>query len=973
MSTKTLTGPSPVSDIPALAPGDDHAGSGRPLPELTSFIGRSAELAELERLLLDARLLTLTGAGGSGKTRLGQELVARPSVAARGVVWVDLASLNNATLIPQRVAQSFGVRDEVLGTEALTGLLRTSGALLVLDNCEHLVEACAALVHDLLLGCPQLAVLATSREALGVRGERAWLVPPLSEDEGVTLFVERARDLVPSFALTPETTAAVVEICQRLDGIPLAIELAAVRVKILSPAQIRERLDDAFRLLNAGGRTVTPRHRTLRAAIDWSHDLLRDGSEVLFRRQAVFRDGFTLDAAEAVCAGDPLAAGDVLDLVAKLVDRSLLKVREHHGFARYVPLETVRQYAVERLAASGEEPTMRRRHADYVFGLVNAAAQHATGPGRRAAFEALAVEMENIREAVSWSYAHDGALHVRLVGRLGWFCFSTGHWADARRWMEGALTLPEAAVPDRDRAQLLFSAGAIAALQADVLTARGWLGEAATLAAALGAHDIEAYALNYLGMTYSGQGSAEGEVYCRRAEAWFRAHGDDYGLRLALLLIGMAQVFSGRPTDGIRTTEEAVAVARRFGQDRELSVALQNLALVNILVGNVAVAEPLLLEALHAARRDPSLFFITITLDGLGEVRIRRGRVIEGARIIGASDSIRELVAARRFGVNQQRLDALFASVTAGPDAAAFQAALAEGRTVPMQRIIDELLAESLADETATARARADTSLAHTERADVSEIHGTLAPVAVAELHIEAMGPFRVTVRGRTLTADDWPFAKPKELLLLLALHPAGRTREEVGHALWPGSSPARVKNNFHVALHHLRKMLGGPEWVVMHGGRYRLSPALTVMLDADQFEREARAALRMTDRDADHLRQVLALQRGELLQDDGCGAWIGDYRDRLRRLAVDVELALAGALEAVGDPAAAEAYCSIAVREELNEEAQRGLMRVWAADGNRAGALRHYERLVALLRDELDAEPEPETVRLAESIRQPA
>jgi predicted ATPase/DNA-binding SARP family transcriptional activator len=1005
----------PAQDLPAPAHDGVHAPIGAPVPELTTFIGRAAELAELERLLGDVRLLTLTGAGGSGKTRLAQELVARPGVAGRGVAWVELASLDDPALIPQRVAETFGVRDEVTGPTPLMGLLRSRSGVLVLDNCEHLVEACAELVHELLRGCPRLAVLATSREALGVRGERAWLVPPLEDGEAVRLFVDRARDLVPGFELTPATRPAVTEICRRLDGIPLAIELAAARVRVLSVDQIRQRLDDAFRLLTAGGRTAIPRHRTLRATIDWSHDLLRDESKVFFRRQAVFRDGFTLEAAEAVCAGDGIGADDILDLIARLVDRSLLTVREHRGFARYAPLETVRQYAAERLTESGEEATVRRRHAEHVFGLVAAAAAHATGPGRRAAFDALAPEMENIREALHWTHEHDGALHVRLAGRLGWFWFAVGHWAEGRRWMEGALALPDAGSRGRDRAQLLFAAGAIAALQADIAAARPWLQEAAALSAEIGADDIVAYALNYLGMTYSGQGSAEGEIHCRRAEAWFREAGDDYGLRLALLLIGMAQVFSGRAADGIRTTEEAVAVARRFGQDRELSVSLQNLALLNILVGQVAAAEPLLLEALAAARRDPSLFFIATTLDGLGEVRIRQGRVAEGGRIIGAAEGVRDLIAAPRFAVNQKRLDALFQTLAASPDGPAFETARAEGRGVSMEAILEEVLSggstpgrgDERTDSAEASRAPAGTVLisgsaqpagaapttGSTPTADFApspgrssapspgrssalppELASESATAAAADLHIAALGSLRVTVRRRPLEPDAWPFAKPKELLVLLALHPAGRTREEVGRALWPGASPSQVKNSFHVALHHLRRTLGGPEWVVIEGERYRLSPAITIELDADRFEREARAALREDGADPARLRAVLELHRGDLLEDDPVGAWVDDHRDRLRRLAVDLGLALGSALEARGDAAAAaETYHAIAVREELDEEAQRRLMRVWAAAGDRVRALRHYERLVALLRDELDADPEPETVRVGEALRRPA
>jgi predicted ATPase/DNA-binding SARP family transcriptional activator len=964
--------------------------------ELTPFIGRSTELEELERLLAAGRLLTLTGAGGSGKTRLARELAERESVSARVVAWVELAALDDPALIPQHVAKECGVPDEVRDVATLLAVLRAHGGLVVLDNCEHVVDACAELVDTILRGCPELRILATSREALGVKGERAWLVPPLSlpaEDtadpavaesfEAVRLFVDRARDAIPEFALTPQTTPAVVAICRRLDGIPLAIELAAARVRVLPPEQLSQRLGDAFRVLTGGGRTAVPRHRTLRATMDWSHDLLRDGSKVLFRRQAVFRGGFTLDAAEAVCAGDEISADDVLDLVARLVERSLLTVHEHGGSARYHALETVRQYALERLAESGEEEQVRRRHARHVLRAVEDAAAHGNKPSRRAAFDPLFLEMDNIREALAWTREHDPPAHVRLAGQLGWFWFSVGHWTEARRWMEGALALPAAADAGVDRARLLFAVASVATLQADVATARPWLEEAVDLAGRLEDDEIQAYALNYLGMTYVQQGRPEGRVQCQQAADWFRAHGDDYGLRLALLLIGMTAQMQGDREAAIRITAEAVDVARRFGQDRELSVSLQNMATIHLMQGSFGAAEPFLMEALEAARRDPSYFFIATTLDGLGEVRLRQGRIQEGGRIFGASEAVRDTIAAQRFAFVRQRLEPLLEEVRASAHRATFEAAHSAGRALRVEEILDEVLgpveaepgegalrADAARDRVGDPSGATGPALADATTAPPSSgQNGSAAPLT--DLEVAALGPLEVVWRGEPLGPQAWAYAKPKELMLLLMIHPAGRTREQVGRALWPGASAAQVKNSFHVTLHHLRKTLGGAEWVTLDGDRYRLAPSLSWALDADRFDREARAALKDATADAASLRAVLALYRGDLLEGELVGAWVDEERDRLRRLMVDLALALGAALDRMGDAAgAAEVYQAISGREELNEEAQRRLMLAWARSGDRVRALRHYERLVAALRDALDADPEPETVRVYESLK---
>src|SRR5688572_7170668 len=355
----------------ACAPPTTSPGLELPV-HLTRFVGRDRELDDLVRLVGSTRLLTLTGAGGSGKTRLARETVLRIAGSFGRVGWVDLAPLADADLLWQGVAAALHVaeRTGVSARELLVGAICDERTLLILDNCEHMVDGCAELAEALLRACPRVAILATSREALGVASETAWLVPPLASAEAIQLFVDRAQTTLPSFAVTQTNAPALAEICRRLDGIPLAIELAAARVRVLSPEQIAQRLDDAFRLLTAGSRTALPRHRTLRATMEWSFGLLGAREQVLLRRLAGFAGSFTLDAAEAVCSDEPVEAEDILDGVSALVDKSLVVMEAGDGVARYRLLETVRQYGVERLREAGELEALERRQAAYFLAVI---------------------------------------------------------------------------------------------------------------------------------------------------------------------------------------------------------------------------------------------------------------------------------------------------------------------------------------------------------------------------------------------------------------------------------------------------------------------------------------------------------------------------------------------------------------------------------------------------------------------------
>jgi DNA-binding SARP family transcriptional activator/tetratricopeptide (TPR) repeat protein len=621
---------------------------------------------------------------------------------------------------------------------------------------------------------------------------------------------------------------------------------------------------------------------------------------------------------------------------------------------------------------------------------------------RRVHVERLYAEIDNIRSALGWSHEHDTALHVRMAGRLWWFWFSTQHWTEGGRWIRGALQLPAAAAPTAERAALLFADGALLALQARAAEARAALDEAVDLARSAGDGRLAAYASNYLGMTYAGEGRPEALEHCRAAESWFREHDDLYGLRLALLLQGSMSLGGGMLDDAERLNAEGVRVARQFGQPRELAVALQNLAAVLITQRRLDEAEQLVREALAASRQDPSYFFIATGISYVGEIIGLRGDLLGAARLMGCAEAARAAIGVRGFPIDRVRQDKLAEQMRAasGP---AFDAAWAEGRQLdPVAVVAGYALQPSAAGATASGAASAAVgavtaaamapALAVPVTGGIGAAAGpasaagkTAAPatrdmaaaaVPPPHLRVRALGPVLVEVDGERLEPARWAYGKPKELLAFLLLNRRGATRDQIGEALWPGAPRSNVKNSFHVTLHHLRKALGRPDWIVRDADRYLLEPSLQLELDAATFETAAREALRMQDRAngsvalADALRQAQALYGGDLLEDETCGRWIDQDRDRLRRLYLDVSIALGTMLEATDPDAAATLYEALVAREELDEELHRRVMRLRVRGGDRVLALRHYQRLVTLLRHTLDADPEPETVDLYEQIR---
>lgn len=495
---------------------------GHNLPtSLTSFVGREHELADLRVRLAEARLLTLTGVGGCGKTRLALEFSRTVVDQYPGGVWlVEHAPLADAAFVPQTVAAALDVRETPGQPIASTvaAALRGQTMLLVLDNCEHLLEACAQFVDALLRTCPGLHVLATSREALRITGEIARRVPslpvpdfqhvpPLAElqqNPAVRLFVERATAVQARFVLTEHNAPAVAQVCQRLDGIPLALELAAGRIEALTVEQLAARLDQRFRLLTGGNRAALPRQQTLRAALDWSYDLLSEPERLLLNRLSVFAGGWTLEASETVCSGDGIDQDDVLDLLAQLVRKSMVAAQEEgDGAERYQLQETLRQYADERLTAAGEAETVRERHASYYLTLAEEAAPRGTveaWPAR------LLIEHDNLRAAMRWlSQSKAVERAMRLGGLLYTVWVFGGYLTEGRAELRTLLAMPGASRASADWAQLMWSAGFLEFFAGDFVAARAMMERAAALRRTIG-DPLLAHTLSFLGQAAREQG-----------------------------------------------------------------------------------------------------------------------------------------------------------------------------------------------------------------------------------------------------------------------------------------------------------------------------------------------------------------------------------------------------------------------------------------------------------------------------------
>jgi non-specific serine/threonine protein kinase len=692
---------------------------------LTSFVGREREIAEVKVLLAGTRLLTLTGPGGAGKTRLALAVASELAEDFEdGAWWVGLASLSDPDLISQALtrALSVGERPGVSPTDALVDSLREKRLLLVLDNCEHLIEGCAALADALLRACPDLRVLATSREALGVAGEANWPVPALTvPDEGhllasaedptryeaVRLFAERARSRLPTFELTSENVGAVAEVCRRLEGVPLAIELAAARTKVLSVEQICARLEDSLGLLAGRDRTAPTRQRTLRGALDWSYELLGEQERKLFGRMAVFAGGWTLEAVEAVGVRDGIERADVLELLSGLVDKSLVVAAgasgEEEGASRYRTLEPVRQYARERLDESGEAEQVRERHAAWYLALAEEAEPESKGTPQEAWLERLGREHGNFRAALSWALDREDAqseeragLGLRLAVALARGRFWNAYGlSEGRRWLERGLARSSPS-PTSVRAKALSEVGWIATYQGDYQQAVALLEESMALFKELGDKPGVATSLVHLGnMALHGGDHERLRTLSQEAEALRRELADRQALAFLLWFSGIAAaVDEGDHARAVTLLEESLALNRELGDLRGTAMSLTWLGITALVQGEPERAAALYEEDMRVLQGLRDKTGIAYGLLGMAGVAALRGQPARAARLWGAAEALREAIGQplSHFDRSHPGYEGLLAARSRLNDEAAWEVARAEGRAMTIEQAIDYAL-----------------------------------------------------------------------------------------------------------------------------------------------------------------------------------------------------------------------------------------------------------------------------------------
>jgi predicted ATPase/class 3 adenylate cyclase len=676
--------------------------------QVTSFIGRERELAEVEKLLTRTRLLTLVGVGGIGKTRLSLQVAADVMDDYPDGVWfVELAPIADPLLVAEAAASVLGVKEEAGRpvVEALVKHVKVRRLLLILDNCEHLLDACAELARQLLQAGPYLRILSSSREQLRVAGEITYSVPALAAPDpyekfvhtaltqyaAARLFIERAVAAQPAFEVSEQNAVAVADVCHRLDGIPLAIELAAARVRVLPVETIAARLSDRFRLLRGGDRTALPRQQTLQALIDWSYELLTERERALFRRLAVFAGSFALEAAEAVGTSGDLAESDVLDLVTRLVEKSLTTLEPQSG--RYSLLETVRQYAQERLDESGEEDQTRMRHLEFYLNVAERARAELTGADQKRWLELLDLEHENLLAAHAWSRraAGGGEYGLRLVDAVKVYWFIRGIPGLTYRLTVEALAHPEAQRRTLTRCQGLFDAGQVCCFMGRYEEAQVHLRESLEIAREIGSAERIVTALQLLGMSSLGQGDpATARTYLEEGLALARKLPNK--IQLAAALNGLAQIHrvEGRPGAAEPLYEECLKLARELEDRESIAVALLNLAMVSVGRGERDRAPRMLFEVLELVEQTGSkpagrsMLEVSAGLAAMSEEWER------AARFFGMAEAQTEVTGLQRDPADDAFLSPLVAKARGALGEPTFAAAERAGRALSYVEAIEE-------------------------------------------------------------------------------------------------------------------------------------------------------------------------------------------------------------------------------------------------------------------------------------------
>ncbi|GAA3262253.1 LuxR family transcriptional regulator [Nonomuraea helvata] len=707
--------------------------------EVTSFVGRRHEVAEVKQLLFSSRAVTLTGFGGVGKTRLALRVGQEVRRAFPDGVWlVELAELDCPGMLAQAVAEALEIRDHTGDPpmRVLTRYLRDKQALLILDNCEHMVGECAELTETLLRASPDLRVLATSRQPLGIGGEQVVPVAPLPlpscerpappletlvKQDAVRLFAERARSVLPTFTVDENNRDAVTRIVHLLDGLPLGIELAAVRLRALSAQQLLDRLDDRFRLLTSGSRAVLPRHQTLRALIDWSYTLCLEEERLLWQRVSVFAGGLDLEAAETVCSGDGIARQDVIDLVIGLVDKSVLMREDHPGGVRYRMLETLRQYGRQRLSGSGGEAGLLARHRGYYRDLAAQARAELFGPQQVAWFGRLQKEHANLRAALdSWlSSPREDHAALSMAGDLLYHWITSYYLGEGRDWLKRALAADTE--PSAERARALWAASWLAVIQADRPAATAMLDESRRIGERLHDEPVLAYVALFSGMVAMCEGRTEAaiELY-RDALARHRRNGDPVGIALSLIRLTLAHSFLGDSSRAIAAGEECLSVCDAHGEGWHKAYTMMALGVEVWRQGDLVRAAELEKQSLTFNRSLGDRLGAGLNIEVLAWIAASQGHHQRAARLLGILETMWRPIGVPLSGYGHlaRYHDECQAAMRQELGDAAFEVAVRRGAGMP----VDEALAYALQEDRPERAAKGETPPLTRRETEIAEL-----------------------------------------------------------------------------------------------------------------------------------------------------------------------------------------------------------------------------------------------------------
>ena len=684
------------------------------LPQpLSSFVGRDQQLVELKGLLRKTRLLTLTGSGGCGKTRLAMHTAAELTGEYPDGVWlVEFAALADPQLVPDAVARAFGLKEQPgkALAQTIADHLASRNLLLVLDNAEHVLEASAQLSHALLGACPALRILATSRERLGIVGELTYRVPSLAMPdaeqaatpeqlahcESACLFIERAQLQQPHFIVTTANAPALASICRRLDGIPLAIELAAARVRLMPVEEVSRRLDQRFELLTGGSRTALPRHRTLRSLIDWSYDLLNGSEQELLCRVSIFAGGWTLEAAQSVCTGNGIDEKHVLDLLTSLADKSLVHARDARGETRYELLETVRHYARDRLWDRGDEPRLSHRHFDCMLALAEKAEARLKSGDQQIWLERLETEHENLRAALSWSHADEGRTvnGLRLASSLGWFWSTRGHYSEGRRWLSNLIAAVPGGQADSVRAYALRGASSLASNQGDYAEAERLNEEALVIFRGVGDRNGIAQVLNNMATDACAHGNyAAARLMLDESMTIRMELGDQHGVSLVLCNLGVIALDLENFEEARSVFERGLAIQRTLGNLRTIVPLTTNLGCALRALGDYPSAEASLAEALVISGELADRLQAAVCLEELAALGVAMEQPMRAAGLWGRAQRLREEIGSPLPDRSKRLLDQQVAEARhALADDEAFESAWKEGRDTPLEHVTKAVL-----------------------------------------------------------------------------------------------------------------------------------------------------------------------------------------------------------------------------------------------------------------------------------------